>query len=160
MQRGDHHHRHGTPAGAGLSVPVLAFAAALVTAIIMLISDWTVHATRQVDCSAFSSFLDRRHQHAHVQQMLSEAAALPAAQAAAQAQAAAAAPGLLPATATALGGVASDAMRRVGWRSGVKFARFGEWGLLQDWLPQQALPCTRLCSRAGEDARVSCHDTV
>jgi type II secretory pathway component PulM len=110
--------------GGGFSVPMLAFCAAICTAVILWLSDWTV---QQVDCSAWSSFLDRRHQHAHVQQMLSEASALPGARAAASAQAAATAEPRLPlATASALGAVAADAMRRVGWPAGVTFASFGE----------------------------------
>jgi hypothetical protein len=127
MQHQAHHrtHGHGGSGGGSLSVPMLAFAAALVTGAIMWLSDATAHTAGKVHCSAFSSFLDRRHQHAHVTQMLAAESSA--------ARWAAAGGGLDPAAASALGGGAADTMRRVGWRAGIKFARFGEawrvaWG--------------------------------
>lgn len=61
--------------------------------------------------TAWRSWLDRRHQHAHVQQTLAEShQALP--------------DGLAPQSAAALAGLAADAMGNVGWRAGVQFAAF------------------------------------
>ena len=110
-------------AGGGLLA--LASAAAVVTAAVLLISQDQSGATAQ--CPPTPSWVQ---------------------QAALQAEAAAPAGGTLQPDGDALGavtGLAADAMRRVGWRVGVRFARFGEtlhdekrrWKGEANWCEQQ-----------------------
>ncbi|KAL4858835.1 hypothetical protein ACK3TF_001224 [Chlorella vulgaris] len=130
-----HNHRaHGSGGGSSFSVPLLAVAASMATLVILWLSDTTAHAAQRVDCNAFSSFLDRRATHAHVTQLIKQ----PSLGEASTAAAAAAGPGLDPTTASALGGVAADAMRRVGWKASTKYARFDSAATLEGVLERPA----------------------
>jgi hypothetical protein len=89
------------------NVVLLAATAMLATSAIVWVSDTGVP---RVECGGqVSSWLERREQAAHLEH-LTEQQQQP-----------------LP-LAAALSGTAADARRRVGWRSGVLFAKFGEPG--------------------------------
>lgn len=114
---------------------VLLAGASFVTAAIMFLSEVTQPT---LEHSALSTCT--RWQQAHVQQLLSEAEGAKA-QAGPQKPAAAAAQAGSGGKA-AVAAVAADALRRAGWRSGVKFAKFGE-----TWI---------MCSHTGSCKRSVC----